>query len=495
MSVLRVSRLCLFSALGLLALVLTGCAFNGGSTAIAPVGSGSTNAGSGTARVALGGKVYGGQQPISGAAVTLWAAGTSASYGTGATSVATTTTDTNGNFSFNTAGVSPCTTGQYLYITSVGGDPGAGTNQYAALMAALPTPCGPGTASTYVVVNEVTTVASVTALQQFMSITPGGSPAWTIGVPAANVTGLANAFLQVGNLAGIATGTSGPTTATSTINSVTYTTTITPDSTKINTLADILGACINTAGSSVCTSLFTDTTPGSSLAPTDTIQAAYYLATNAGGLSLPAHGATQGEPYYLCNTYVTGTAPFQPSGACSSGSTTYPTDWAIGVSWSTSNGTATVGTATPYSLAIDGGGNIWTAYSCGASSTSCTDTANDTTNGPAYVTEFNPQGQVQFTPVSSTKMTAGPGLTPGITGSTYALLAGAPFSLAIDTANNAWFDSYSGANPLTPANLGGVVTEIAPGGASTGYVIAASKPGAMAIDGGNNNLSGRCAVV
>src|ERR1039458_330030 len=90
-------------------------------------------------RVALGGKVYGGQQPISGAAVTLWAAGTSASYGTGATSVATTTTDTNGNFSFNNAGVSPCTTGQYLYITSVGVDPGAGTNQYAALMAALPT--------------------------------------------------------------------------------------------------------------------------------------------------------------------------------------------------------------------------------------------------------------------------------------------------------------------------------------------------------------------
>jgi hypothetical protein len=36
-----------------------------------------------------------------------------------------------------------------------------------------------------VVVNEVTTVASVTALQQFMSITPGGSPAWTIGAPAA----------------------------------------------------------------------------------------------------------------------------------------------------------------------------------------------------------------------------------------------------------------------------------------------------------------------
>ena len=207
MSVLPVSRLCLLSALGSLVLALTGCAFNGGSNAIPAAGNG-TSSGSGTARTTLGGKVYGGQQPISGAAVTLWAAGTSASYGTGASSIATTTTDSNGNFNFNVGSASPCTMGQYLYITSVGGNPGAGTNSYAAVMAALPAPCGAGTASTFVVVNEVTTVASVTALQQFMSITPGGSPAWAIGAPTANLTGLANAFVQVGNQVNIATGAS-----------------------------------------------------------------------------------------------------------------------------------------------------------------------------------------------------------------------------------------------------------------------------------------------
>jgi hypothetical protein len=486
MSVLPVSRICLLSGLGSLALALTGCALNGGSDAILPAAGNGMSSGSGIPRTTLGGKVYGGQQPINGAAVTLWAAGTSASYGTGATSIAFTTTDSNGNFSFNVGNASPCTPGQYLYITSLGGNPGAGFNTYAAVMAALPTPCGPATAGTFVIVNEVTTVASVTALQQFMTITPGGTPAWMIGAPSANVIGLANAFLQVGNLVSISAGASAPTTATNTINSVTYTTTITPDSTKINALADILAACINTNGSGTCGSLFADATPATSTAPTDTIEAMYYLATNAGGVSLPAHSTAQGEPYYLCSTYITGTPPFQPYGDCSSTSTTYPTDWAIGVSWNASNGTATVGTATPYSLAIDGPGNIWTAYSCGASSTSCTDTLNDTHNGPAYVTEFNPQGQVQFAPVSSTTLTAGPGLTAGITGSTYSLRAGAPFSLAIDTANNAWFDSYWGANPLTPANLGGVVTEIAPSGASNGYVIAASAPGAMAIDGGNN---------
>ncbi|MDR3745278.1 MAG: choice-of-anchor D domain-containing protein [Acidobacteriaceae bacterium] len=436
---------------------------------------------------ALGGKVFGGQQPIKGAAMTLWAAGTTGTYGTAASLVATTTTDANGSFGFNngTTGASPCITGQHLYITALGGDSGSGTNQYIAQIAALPTPCGSSTANTFVVVNEATTVATVTALQQFMSIAPGSSPAWTIGAPAGNITGLANAFLQVGNLVNIGTGTSGSSTATSTINSVTYTTTITPDSTKINTLADIIAACVNTAGSSLCTSLLADATPSGSVAPTDTLQAMYYLATNAGGVNLPAHGATQGEPYYLCSTYVIANAPFQPSSTCSS--SVYPTDWAIGVSWNTSNGAATVGTATPYSLAIDGGGNIWTAYSCGASSNNCTDTANDTHNGKAYVTEFNPQGQVQFTPVSSTTLTAGPGLTSAITGTTYSLLAGEPFSLAIDTSNNAWFDSYWGANPLSStSSIGGVVTQITPAGASTGYVITASAPGAMAIDASNN---------
>ena len=152
MSVQRIARLCVLLSLGPLTLALAGCGLYGGPTALSggisvpggssSAGGGSTTAGGGsghgsaTAKAGLGGAVYGGQQPITGAAVTLWAAGTTGSYGTGATSVATTTTDSNGNFSFNSGGVSPCTTGQYLYITSVGGNPGAGTNQYAALMAA-----------------------------------------------------------------------------------------------------------------------------------------------------------------------------------------------------------------------------------------------------------------------------------------------------------------------------------------------------------------------
>lgn len=142
MSVLRAARLCTLLVLGSISLALTGCAFSVGPIA----GSGSTTTGgvtpgSPTAKGVLGGRVYGAQSPITGATVTLWAAGTTGSYGTGQTLIATTTTVSNGNFSFNNvSGVSPCTTGQLLYITSTGGNTGSGTNQYAALMAALPSP-------------------------------------------------------------------------------------------------------------------------------------------------------------------------------------------------------------------------------------------------------------------------------------------------------------------------------------------------------------------
>ena len=67
MSVLHVSRLSLLAAFASLTLALTGCALNGGP-AMLP-GTGSTTIGVGTPRTSLGGKVYGGQQAITGATV------------------------------------------------------------------------------------------------------------------------------------------------------------------------------------------------------------------------------------------------------------------------------------------------------------------------------------------------------------------------------------------------------------------------------------------
>lgn len=484
MSVRNAVRLVAFSTLGCFALMLAGCSANVGPLAAgtsSTTGSGLASSGTSTPKLGFGGKVYGGQQPITGSTVTLWAAGTAGSYGTGATQVSSTTTDSTGSFTFNnTQGASPCVTGEYLYITSVGGNPGSGTNSYAALMAALPTPCGTSTAGTYVVVNEVTTVASVTALQQFMSIAPGGSPAWTIGAPAANTTGLANAFTQVGNLVNISTGTSATSTIANTLSSVTYTTTITPDSSKLNALADILAYCINTNGSSACNTLFSDTTPSSSSAPTDTIQAAYYMATNAGAVNLPI------TPSALVAATVSAQSPFQPY-------TTSPTDWAIGVTWQTSNGTSTVGTANTYSLAIDGNGNVWTGYSVSGGSTTTA----------ASISEFNQAGQMMITPVSSAVVSSGPttmdsggtitsyspNFTSTLTGGqnpTMNVLATRVGGLAIDTNNNAWFSGYYSTVPATSGGLQGVLTEVTQSGSASGFLIPASSPSAVAIDGSNN---------
>lgn len=469
-----------------LALTLTGCGMAGGSAA-------STHAATVAAASQFGGNVHGGQQPVMGATVTLWAAGVTgaspAGYGANSTSIATTTTDSSGNFSFdNTSGVSPCTAGQYLYITSTGGDSGSGPNAQLALIGAIPTPCNSATGAQFVNVNELTTVATVTALQQFMSITPSGATPWKIGAPSTNLVGLANAFLTVGNLVNVATGATATSTTsnaiTNTVGGVVYTTIVDPDYQKLNTLADILAACVNSAGGTTCTGLFTDVTPGSATAPTDTVQAMYYLATNPGGLTMPAHGNAVGSPSYLCTNYPTPTSPFQPTSTCTS---LY--DWTIAVKLKTTNpSAATVGTAYPASIGIDSQGNVWVGNGTGAAG--------------SFIDQFNVLGALTILgpttvnlPASTLSIvtggSAGATTAYAYTGDTgLALTYGRPFSVAVDTSDNAFFSSFGPA--ITPSTAGttttipvGLITEISSTGTVT-PILSGSSSGALAIDGNNN---------
>jgi len=467
-----------------LAAALTGCATSAGSLG---GGSGITPA------ATIGGRVHGGNQPVTGATVTLWAAGAPTSgggYGTGATLVSTTLSLGDGSFNFNVAGASPCTTGQYLYITSTGGNTGAGINTYSAMMAALPAPCSSSTAGTFVWINEVTTVAAVWSLQQFMTITPSGVIKWQIGAPSTNITGLANAFLETAQLASITTGTSAVSSVANLVSSVSYTTTITPDTSRINTIADILASCVNTPGTSACTSLFADTTPGSSTAPTDTIQVAYYLATNPGGLTMPAHSAAN-SPTYLCTTYVVPSPAFLPTLTCG----TNTNDWLVGVSWGTivtggsacGAGGTCIGTTIAASVAIDQSGNIWVGAGTGV------------TAGGAMITEFNQSGQEILNPVGTVSIptysvnfiAAGAANSLAYAGGTgLSVGAGRPTtSIAIDTNNNAWFDSYYATSPGTLAGTAtlptGLLVKVTPGGTATGF-LAPTANGSIAIDGFNN---------
>lgn len=320
---------------------------------------------------AISGIVHGGQQPVVDATVTLWAAGNTG-YGSAATSLATATTDANGNFSFGpgsgntyTCPSSVSTTAsQLVYLTASGGQPTTGvTNSASALMLALGDCLTIQASNPTVVINEVTTIASITALQQFF--TPSATGLGNIGTSSTNITGLRNAMATVKNLVNTNYGTAySSTTASGTVAG--YTTnpvvTITPEQTKINSMANILAACVNSAGSSsaACNTLFTDS---SATAAKDTLQAAYYLATNP--------TSTVGGTSYISAIYgtINGYASFAPA------LTAAPNDWTIGVTYGSASTQTITGTSvyflnSPEYLAIDSLGNVWVVnYSTSSATT------------------------------------------------------------------------------------------------------------------------------
>ena len=247
----------------------TGCNLNSGS-------GGSSS--SPSTDVTIHGSVFGGQQPVVGAAIQLYAAGTPASgggYGQGATALISgtlPTTDSNGAFNITGRYALPSTP-SHFYIVSTGGSPGNGNpaNPNIVLMAAIGDCTATSTLSSslFININEVTTIASVIALQPFIAAPTGivGAPV-LIGAPAANGNDLRTAFETASTLASIATGA-----AVSPTNS---------GNQLLNTLADILAHCVNSnpGGDSFCSTLFVYATPPSDTAAADTVQAAWYIAQN-----------------------------------------------------------------------------------------------------------------------------------------------------------------------------------------------------------------------
>jgi hypothetical protein len=223
------------------------------------------------------GTVYGGQQPIVGAAIQLYAAGSPSSgggYGQGATPLITGTlpvTSSSGSFTITGRYTVP-TTPSFFYIVATGGRPGSvnPANPNIVLMAAISgcTATSTLSSSLFININEVTTAAAVMELQPFIAAPSGVAGANVlVGAPAANYNDLRTAFENVSNLVNLSTGT-----------------VVSPTGSKgqlLNTLADVLAACVNSdpASSNNCSNLFTDATPSGTTAA-DTVQAAWYIAQN-----------------------------------------------------------------------------------------------------------------------------------------------------------------------------------------------------------------------
>lgn len=334
----------------------------------------------------LGGRVHGGNQPVAGATVNLYFAG-QGGLPSAATLVATTKSadDGFGSFSFTkladggtnsgTANTFSCPTGSgspYVYVVARGGNTlnthDATVSNSASVFIAPLGLCTGLSASTFVSMSEAVTAATVAAIHQYMNVATGDIGSDGI---LGSYDGLANSFNTVANMVSLSTGQTLAAVPLTGPNAAGVTITVTPEQAKLNQIANILSACVNTkngpagagsSGTNACDTLFANAVPPASAsttstpnatfaAATDVLQAAYYMFTNPTDSSVT--NLTR-----LYNLAPGGSAPYQPTlGAV-------PSDWSIGIRYS-ATGSCGVGSASFISsasdLSVDGTGNIWIA--------------------------------------------------------------------------------------------------------------------------------------
>jgi hypothetical protein len=395
------------------ATLMTGC----GMTSV----SGSTSSPVTGNSIAASGRVMGGQQPVAGVAVQLYAAG-SGSYGAAAIPLfpaGSITTTSAGNF---TVPAFTCPTGNPdIFLVGTGGTPiGGSPNANLAMMVGLG-PCLSINQTAFINVNEITTVATVWAVSGFMT-----GPT-NIGSPASNKAGLDRAFAAINKLVtttnGIISGPALPVGATLPV-------------TEINALGNVLQNCINSAGGTAsdttdgyttgtpCGKLFYLAMPQGGTAPADTITAAMNIAQHP---SLPA---TSTPSYVAKLNSLQATSPaFSPALSVNAP----PTDWTIAISYTGA------GLNNPKALAIDTSGSVWV-----------------TSSGANGVVKLDNSG-------------AGAGaVLPGFTGSGAA-------GIAIDQSGYAWVSSQTG-NSIAKIDPTGATSTSYTGNGLTG-------PIGIAIDG------------
>jgi hypothetical protein len=209
----------------------------------------------------LEGQVLGAGAPIANSTVTLWAAGVGAP-----SQLAQTQTSGDGQFQMTVQ--LPTGDDPVLYLVARGGQPAAskvsGDNKAIVLMAVLGS-----RPPAKVVLNELTTVASVWTGVQFLNGTALSGKALGLRIAAGNVRNLVD--LETGGLGPVI---QDPLNSSQTATLATF-----------NTLANMLSGCITRDHGDACNKLFAVATPPGGVAPTDTLTAAQNIARN------PSHQA------------------------------------------------------------------------------------------------------------------------------------------------------------------------------------------------------------
>jgi len=328
------------------------------------------------------GQALGGGAPIAQSTVTLWAASPGAPK-----QLAQTKTDKDGNFTIHGTGAP----GTSLYLTAFGGvsaaNQSAGNNPAIGLLTVVGSK-----PPAKVVINEMTTIASVWTHAQFLVGT-------TI---AGNALGLRIAAGNVPNFVDLSTGgwgepIQGP------LNSGQ-----TPTMANFATLADLLSACVTRVKANACSSLFAAATPPGGGPPTDTLNTAEAIALN------PWHQpekifALLTQFYQLSPATHMLTVPFMPY-----------------LNWAPS--------AWVLPLKFDGGG-----YRAGGKA--MFDSEGNLWVGDNFSVGW--QGQDSLWQGTATKFAPnGRALSPNTTGFTGGGMEGGTFGAAVDAKDNAWFTTY-----------------------------------------------------
>jgi hypothetical protein len=449
----------------------------------------------------------GGQQPIVGTHLYLFAANTTGYGGLGITpsssnasvslltSGAGRTLDTSGGPTngdyyvttgaggvFSITGDYSCAPNTQVYLYGLGGDAGSGPNAAAGLLAALgncPSVGSFATATPFVVINEVSTVAAAYAFAGFATDATHVSSS---GTSLAQV-GIQNAFANAANLAGISTGAALATTPAG--NG-------TVPQTEINTLANILAACVNTNGAisgptspTACYTLLNDAqgAGSSGTVPSETATAAINMAHNPG---------TNLAGLYALST---ATPPFAPALSAQ------PNDFTVALTF-TGGGLS----GFPVDVAIDGSGDAWVTNAFGNTVTELSNTGAFLSgasgfsaggiNGPEGVV-IDISGDAWIADINSnsiTKLSSSGSALSGASGYSGGGLS-APIFLSIDGSGNVWTAGNSTAYNIVKFSSSGSVLS-----GTSGYTGGGLKaPRGIAVDGSGsawvpNNFSGSNSV-
>ncbi len=239
------------------------------------------------------GVVFGGRQPIQGATVVAYAAGTV--VGAVPTQIGTAVTSGPGGSFTMTFSPAP-TTGELIYVVAKGGiaytggsaNPAIGLMTVAGIQGSTLAPI-PATVN----IDELTTVAATAALKDYIqfadcsTITGSTQSGTCVSIPGA---------LDLGNMAATFNNLADPVTGQASGFLTSHPSALGTTLEKLDTLANVLAACVNGSGptAGVCTGLFAAALGN----PADTLKAAYLVAAS------PIVNSRAGGVYALAPTAV-----------------------------------------------------------------------------------------------------------------------------------------------------------------------------------------------